>query len=165
MPIFTIGHSSHTLERFLELLELHGVRTVVDVRSHPASRHVPHFGKKPLEAALARRSLGYRYLGAQLGGRPAAPEAYDADGRVRYDRLAAAPRFRQGLEALRALAEGQRVALLCAEEDPLRCHRHHLIAPALLGLGIEVLHIRGNGQLQAATPPGEVQLSLFGDAD
>jgi uncharacterized protein (DUF488 family) len=163
MYVLTIGHSSHSLARFLELLELHGVQTVVDVRSHPASRHVPHFGKQALEAALARRGLGYRYLGAQLGGRPAAPELYDADGRVLYDRLAATPRFRQGLELLVALAGGQRVALLCAEEDPRRCHRHQLIAPALRGLGIEVLHIRGDGELQRAAPPVGVQLSLFTD--
>jgi uncharacterized protein (DUF488 family) len=146
--LFTIGHSNHTLGTLLELLRRHGVETVVDVRSYPRSRHVPHFDGGALRAALAEAGIGYRSLGSELGGRPREREFYDARGRVRYERVAASPAFERGIGRLKRLAAQLCVSLLCSEENPARCHRHLLIGPALEASRVVVGHIRRDGRVQ-----------------
>src|SRR5262245_11231288 len=86
--ILTIGHSNHTMAVFLELLAKHGIEVVVDVRSAPYSRYVPHFNKPSLEEALGQTPIKYLYLGRELGGRPDGREYYDEDGHALYARVA-----------------------------------------------------------------------------
>jgi uncharacterized protein (DUF488 family) len=116
---------------------------VVDVRSQPFSRFNPQFNRGRLSAALAEVGMSYDYLGDELGGRPPEPELYDASGRVKYDELARTARFSRGID--RVLSEPRRAAIMCSEEDPLRCHRRILITPALIERGLAVLHLRGDG--------------------
>ncbi len=143
--LFTIGHSKHPAERFARLLAQHDIELLVDVRSVPYSRFSPHFNKAALESAALESSVDYLYLGAELGGRPQEPEFYDSAGAVRYDVLAATDRFRAGLQRLTDEATARRVAIMCAEEDPAKCHRRRLVGHAMRGF--ELHHIRGDGHV------------------
>lgn len=147
-PAFTIGHSNHTLERFLELLEEQGINVVVDVRSTPASGYSPQFSGEDLARSLRASGPQYLFLGRELGGRPADPALYDAEGHVLYDLVSRSPAFLEGIERLARGIEGYRVAIMCGEEDPTSCHRRRLIGRVLRERGIEVVHIRGDGRTQ-----------------
>lgn len=162
--VLTIGHSNHSLERFLSLLQQHEVEVLADARSQPVSRFSPHFARKALERAVAASSIGYLFMGDALGGRPRARECYDAEGKVDYDRIAAQPFYQRGIEQLLEGIARLRVCVLCAEEDPSRCHRRLLIARTLVQLGVEVRHIRGSGavetedELRARADPRQLSL-------
>lgn len=147
-PVLTIGHSTHEWERFLALLRQHEVTAVADVRSSPYSRFNPQFNREPLEAALKHADIAYVFLGRELGGRASDPECY-VDGRVQYDRVARTPDFRQGIERVERGARDQRIALLCAEKEPLDCHRTLLVARALAERGLTVQHIHADGKLES----------------
>ena len=155
VTIFTIGHSNTNLEHFLGLLMAHDIEVLVDTRTYPASRHVPHFGRRTLEQALNEVGVRYRYLGDKLGGRPRSPEFYDADGKVDYDRIEASDSYQEGIEQLLEAAASGRVCILCSEEDPLRCHRRNLIARTLVRRGVNVQHIRGDGGLESEEEVGQ----------
>ncbi len=129
--VYSIGHSRHPLERFLELLRLHGIDVVVDVRSAPYSRHAPHMSGRNLRGSLAAVGIRYLYLGGELGGRPEEDELYDPEGHVLYGRVASTRFFAAGLERLLDEAGRARVAIMCAEEDPAGCHRRLLVGRAL----------------------------------
>ena len=139
-PILTIGHSRHPLERFLSLLETADVSAVADVRSAPVSRFSPHFNRNALAASLGGRGIAYIFLGTTLGGRPERAEMY-TEGRADYEKLAASPEFRAGLAELIETAKRSRVAVMCAEADPLDCHRCLLVGRALAKAGLDVGHI------------------------
>lgn len=163
--VLTIGHSSHPLERFLELLRQHRVEVLVDARSRPYSRFAPHFSRAPIERAVVGAGLRYLYLGDAIGGQPAARECYDADGKVDYDLVEQQGFYRRGIERLRDGITRFRVCLVCAEEDPSRCHRRLLISRTLVREGVEVHHIRGSGAIEteaelcaAAEPPRQLSL-------
>jgi hypothetical protein len=147
--LLSVGHSHHPLGRLIELLRGAGVTAVADVRSHPFSQRQPQHNRPELEQALAEHDITYLYLGDLLGGRPGRPSLYDEDGRVDYERVRTTPAFRQGLARLGAALEEHRVAMLCAEEDPLDCHRGLMITPALAEQGIAVDHLRGNGWVES----------------
>jgi hypothetical protein len=172
--ILTIGHSNHAIEAFLELLRRHGVEVVVDVRSQPTSTYAPHFDRSSLKRWAAEAGWEYVFLGDELGGRPRGGEFYGADGRVDYARVARSTPFRRGVERLVDLAAHSRVAILCAEEDPLHCHRRRLVGRVLLDRGFGLEHLRGDGRVESETAVAfrsdaarqDSQLSLFnGDED
>jgi len=143
--VYTIGHGRAPFAAVAEVLAGHGVATLVDVRSHPYSRHAPEFSRPVLEALAATSGFGYRWMGDALGGRPDDPGLVAADGVLDEAALRRSPRFRAGLMDLAALASGGAVALLCAEEDPGHCHRARVIAPALEEMGLQVAHLRHDG--------------------
>ena len=147
-PMFTIGHSNHGAEVFLGLLRRHGVEEVVDVRSSPHSRYNPQFNRKALQATLADAGVGYVFMGAELGGRPADPSCYDGEGRVQYDRLAETEAFNAGIRQVIQRAGERRIALTCSEKEPLACHRTLLIARVLTARGVAVAHILADGNLE-----------------
>ena len=154
--LWSIGHSTLHLDRFLQLLEQNAIAVVADVRSQPYSRF-PQFSRDNLEPSLRAAGLGYVFLGRELGGRPAAPDFYDADGHALYWRMAEAEPFAQGLERLLLWARRYRVAMLCSEEDPSACHRRLLVSRVLHDKGVEVLHLRADGRVEseAALRAGE----------
>lgn len=149
--LWTIGHSSHSLERFLALVHAHEIEAIADVRSWPRSRYTPWFDREPLAQALKRAGVSYVFLGAELGGRPDDPLLYDEEGHVRYDALAATDDFRTGLDRLQHGLLKLRVATMCAEEDPQHCHRRLLVARVLYERDLTILHVRGDGTVQAET--------------
>jgi uncharacterized protein (DUF488 family) len=131
---------------------MHQVEVVVDVRSAPYSRWAPQFNQRELKAALNAAGLRYLYMGTELGGRPADPGLYDAEGHARYDLMARTAAFRAGIDRLRRGIGRYRVALLCSEEDPAGCHRRLLVGRVLVNDGVRLLHIRGDGSLQPEDP-------------
>jgi uncharacterized protein (DUF488 family) len=136
--VWTIGHSNTDLDTFIELLETHDIGCVVDVRTAPYSRHVPHFNTKPFRHALEAAGITYVYRGDVLGGR-----IEDADGaRPRtYAEAADDPAFLSGIDQLLERAGEKNTAVMCAEKDPNRCHRRHIIAAYLDEHHVEVRHI------------------------
>ena len=147
-PVFTIGHSNHPLEVFRNLLERHRIEALADVRSAPYSHFNPQFNRKALAAALEERGIRYAYFGSELGGRPDDPACFE-NGRVSYERTARTDRFRNGLRRLIDGMSGRRMAIMCAEKEPLDCHRTLLVGHALDREGIHVRHILANGNLEA----------------
>lgn len=147
-PILTVGHSTHELEHFLALLTAHDVTAVADVRSVPASRFTPQFNRDPLKRALRTAGIRYVFLGRELGARSDDPSCY-VDGQVRYGRLAKTSSFRDGIARLLTGRESQRIAVMCAEQDPLDCHRTVLVARVLADHQASVQHIHGDGHLES----------------
>jgi len=146
--IYTIGHSNHPIDRFVALLQQHGIDAVADVRSTPYSRFNPQYRKERLQAALADAGIRYVFLGEELGARSKDPACYDESGRVSYVRLAATDLFRRGIERLLTGMQNHRIAIMCAEREPLDCHRTILVARDLEKAGVPVTHILKDGTLE-----------------
>jgi uncharacterized protein (DUF488 family) len=147
--VFTIGHSTHPQERFIALLLQLGITALCDVRSKPYSRMNPQFNREELEQALLTHGIAYRFLGRELGARSDDPTCYEG-GRIQYTRLAETELFKHGLKrVLRGMKEDFRIALMCAEKEPLECHRTILVARHLAALGIHVEHILADGRLES----------------
>jgi len=168
--IYTIGHSNHALEKFLSLVKSNGIRTIVDIRSRPYSRFAIQFNKAAVESALQVEGIRYLYMGDKLGGRPEDKRFYDEDGKVVYDRISETPEFHEGIELALQTAEGCPTSLMCSEEDPLKCHRFHLVSGFFEKKGAKVIHIRGDGRLQSSADfihekeserKDQIQLKLF----
>ena len=154
-PIFTIGHSTHPLEQFIDLLRAHGVTLVADVRTVPRSRHNPQFNRDTLPEALAAAGIGYRHLPGLGGLRRTSPDSRNTGWRNSSFRGFAdymqTAEFPAGLDELLSLAQQWRVAIMCAEAVPWRCHRS-LIADALFARGVGVEHIISAGPAQPHRP-------------
>ena len=147
--VFTIGHSTHPQELFIDLLRRHGITALCDVRSSPFSRVNPQFNLDVLKKVLPERGTRYLFLGKELGARSDDPACYEG-GKVQYDRLARTDLFQQGLARIQdGMSKGFRIALMCAEKEPLECHRTILVARHLAALGIDVQHIDENGNLES----------------
>lgn len=159
--ILTIGHSTHSLEAFVALLRRHGVTVLADVRSAPFSRFNPQFNKDALGRDLKPCGIKYVFLGRELGARSDDRSCYE-NARVKYARLARTDRFRQGIERVLRGTQAHRIALMCAEREPLECHRTLLVARALDEQGISVAHILGNGVLESHRDAMERLLDVTG---
>ncbi len=156
--VLTIGHSNHPWTLFRDVLREHGVQRLVDVRSAPYSRFAPQFNREALAAELEAVGIAYGYAGDYLGGRPTDPTCYFnrslPEGKanylelVDYREVAQREWFKRGLDRVVERARESTTAILCSEEDPARCHRHHLIARELRQRGVEVRHIRAEAPLE-----------------
>ena len=142
--LFTIGHSTHSLDEFTALLNRHCINAVGDVRSHPYSRYNPQYNREKLKGALESRGVAYVYLGGELGARSDNPAHYEK-GKVRYDLLAQDARFISGLKRVRRGLAEYRLALMCAEKDAAFCHRGILICRRLRASGLDIKHILADG--------------------
>ena len=148
--VFSIGHSDHTAEAFVALLARHGVSAVADVRAAPYSRHHPQFSKAALIATLRAAGLAYVYLGEQLGGLHSARVRGQMRGSG-YAAMAATEAFQEGVVRVGQGRERHRIAMMCAERDPIDCHRALLVGRALAGLGVKVEHILADGATESHT--------------
>lgn len=146
--LYTIGHSNHRIDAFIDLLQQYDVNAVGDVRSHPYSRYAPQFSRDALKTALTEAGITYVFLGKELGARSPNPACYQ-HGKVQYDRLALEPSFTDGLQRIRRGMDRFCLALMCAEKDPLDCHRALLVARKLYEAGIAVSHIRADESLES----------------
>jgi len=149
------------LEHFVALLKMHGVSAVADVRSAPYSRFTPDFNRERLSKTLEARGLKYLFFGEELGGRPKDASCY-CDGRVDYVRMATKDWFNRGLERLIHNSEEDQVALLCAEQDPVACHRMLLVSRVLAERDVEISHIHSSGVLEAHSSAETRLLRLAG---
>ncbi len=145
--LYTIGHSTHTVQRLIELLSMHTISAVADVRSSPYSRFNPQFNRETLQHALREAEIEYVFLGKELGARSIDSSCY-IDGQVQYDLVAESTIFRSGLDRLRKGMDTFRIALLCAEKDPIACHRMILVCRNIRCDGITIQHIREDGSLE-----------------
>lgn len=174
LTLYTIGHSNLSQEDFLAHLRQHNITVLVDVRSAPFSRYVPHFNKNALETYLKENGLDYRYAGEYLGGRPKDESVYrnetvpDEETKreqflklVDYVAIMKTDWYQKGINRLleimtEARANNGNLAIMCSEGDPLDCHRHHLIARSLLDpavkvtdVNVKVQHIVKEGNIEA----------------
>jgi uncharacterized protein (DUF488 family) len=143
--LFTIGHSAMESDAFLKLLQQFEILLLIDVRSRPRSQRFPQFDQIELEGTLRRAGIRYLFLGEELGGRPEDPKGYRSDGLVNYRALRKSRTFAAGMKRVLAELESSDLALLCAEEDPLSCHRFLMICPELAAMEIAPVHIRKGG--------------------
>ena len=163
-PVFTVGHSTHPIEAFLALLTQHGVTALADVRSTPYSRTNPQFNQETLERHLKEHGIKYVFLGAELGARSNDLTCYE-HGRVQYARLARTDLFRAGIDRVIRGTNEYRIALMCAEKEPLDCHRTILVARTLSDLGVVVQHILADGRLESHDATMERLLRVVGLPD
>lgn len=145
--IYTIGHSTHPIDKLIELLKQQSITAISDVRSRPYSRINPQFNREPLKQALRDENIQYVFLGDALGARSEDKRCY-RNGQVQYDLLAETELFKRGIERVKEGARMYRVALMCAEKEPLECHRTILIARKLAEEGISIRHILGDGRVE-----------------
>jgi uncharacterized protein (DUF488 family) len=145
--ILTVGHSTHTIEHFLSLLHSNGVTAIADVRSSPYSRHTPQYNREELKAALRDTGISYAFLGDALGARSDDPAHYDGN-RVQYARVAESAKFGDGIDRVLAGAKTHRIALMCAEKDPLTCHRTILVSRRLIERGADIAHVTATGAIE-----------------
>ena len=146
--LFTIGHSSHSLDRFLGLLDSHSVTVVSDVRSTPYSRRNPQFNREALSAELESRGITYVFLGKELGARSNDPACY-VDGQARYELIAKTDQFQEGVNRVIRGSAKHRIAIMCAEADPITCHRTVLVCRSLSAAQLDITHIHSSGRLES----------------
>jgi len=160
-PVFTIGHSLLTGVRFIELLKAHEIQFVLDVRTSPFSRRAPQFNRHQLSDTLLAAGLNYSFAGRSLGGRPADLAQYEG-GRASYDRMAATTSFQAAIRRIATAAKTSTVAMMCAESDPIECHRFLLIGRALQTNGLQIQHILSNGTVESHSHAEERMLARVG---
>jgi len=140
---YTIGHAKYPLDVFLYFLGCFGINCVVDVRSVPYSRSNPQYNRENLQDALHGHHIEYKSRGDRLGGRYTSPNLLFPDGTVNYKKVSELPAFQEGIvELISLLQRGKRIALMCSEKEPARCHRFALVARHLQKRGVVVEHIR-----------------------
>jgi uncharacterized protein (DUF488 family) len=145
--LFTVGHSTQSLDSFIALLMIHHIEVIADVRSSPYSGRFPHFSREALQQSLKVAGVRYVFLGRELGARREEPECY-IDGQAAYDRIAQLPAFDEGIKRVLSGARNFRVALMCAEHDPLTCHRTILVCREIKQHGVLIHHIGRTGRLE-----------------
>lgn len=145
--LYTIGHSTHPMDRFLHLISMHSISEVLDVRSIPYSRYSPQFNLETLKRILEQQGIPYIFEGTRLGARSRNPEHY-INSKVQYARVASSQEFQEGLASIREEMSKARIAIMCAEKDPLRCHRAILITRHLRDNNIDIHHIREDGMIE-----------------
>jgi len=147
-PVYTIGHSNIPIENLIFLLEKNDIQILVDVRSVPYSKYFSQANKENLDNSLKTKGIKYLYMGELLGGRPKDIEIQDEYGEIDYSILKEQYNFKKGIERILKGAKDYKLCLLCSEEDPAKCHRGMLISKELFKIGIEIRHIRHNGQIE-----------------
>jgi uncharacterized protein (DUF488 family) len=145
--IYTVGHSTQSIAAFIAVLQNQKVNVVADVRSRPHSTRFPHFSVEPLQASLKAAGIRYVFLGRELGARRDEKECY-VSGQAKYARIAQLPIFARGIDRLLTGAKKYRVALMCAEQDPLTCHRTILVCHELKKHGVSIRHICRDGTVE-----------------
>ena len=151
-PLWTIGHSNHSAEKFLNLLSRNGIACVVDVRSIPYSRRNPQFNKDKMSQNLSSRNIAYVWEGEALGGKrnfSENPEFFGSDRRIDWKKVRRDESFILAMERLRTQVGKEPTAVLCAEENLRNCHRLHLVSAAWTeSCGENISHIRGDGRVE-----------------
>ena len=145
--LYTIGHTTHTAQNMMNLLRLHGITAIADVRSSPYSRMNPQFNRDSFSDLLKTCKIAYVFLGRELGARSTDRSCY-SQGKVQYDLLARTHLFQAGLDRVIHGMKTHRVALLCAEKDPLTCHRAILVCRHLVTRGVVVRHVLEDGRIE-----------------
>jgi uncharacterized protein (DUF488 family) len=147
IKIYTIGHSNHEIQTFINLLIMAKINMIVDVRSAPFSKMYPHFNRDTLEMVLKENKIGYLFLGDQIGGRSRNRSDYE-NGQVVYSRLAAKDEYQATIKRVLDGSAKFQIALMCSEKEPLDCHRTLLVSQSLSDKGVEIVHIHADGKIE-----------------
>ncbi len=146
--VFTVGHSTHDIGHFIELLNEHHINCLIDVRSSPYSRIAPQYNKDTLSSTLKNNEILYVHFEKEFGARHTKPSLLDEEGKVDFDKVRASDEFKQGVQRLgKALELGYTVTLMCSEANPFDCHRFAMISYQLVKEGLQVQHILPDGKL------------------
>jgi len=165
ITIYTIGHSNHDIEKFIQLLEMHEIDMLVDVRSAPSSKYATQYDQKSLKDSLKDTSIQYKYMGKSLGGRPKDKDVLSSEGKIVRENIEQKDWYKQGIQELIEMSKKHgKVAFMCSEEDPTHCHRGYVVSNTLIEMGIKVLHIRGTGDAQELgllnSPTDQMEIQL-----
>jgi len=158
--IYTIGYSSFTLRTFISVLKKYSITAVVDVRSQPYSQHKPEFNRETLKGELAKNKIAYVFLGEECGARITNPKCY-INGKVSYALASQTSTFNAGLERIQKGMENFKIVLMCAEKDPITCHRTILVCRNLKAKDLVINHILSNGALEKHCDAEQRLLRLF----
>lgn len=158
--IFTIGYSSFSLAEFQNTLKKHKITAIGDVRSLPYSQFKPEFNRENLEEELSKNDITYVFLGEECGARVAEPGCY-TEGKVNFKLVAEHPLFKEGLARIKKGLKQFNIALMCAEKDPITCHRTILICRNLLPAKIAIKHILGDGRVELHSASEQRLMRLF----
>ena len=160
--IFTIGHSTHTIDYFIKRINQHNISLVCDVRSQPYSRYNSHFNKENIKKALLENEIEYLFLGKELGGRSTNTSCYNNKGQLQYHLLSQELLFKKGLEKVIEKIQIHNIALMCSEAEPLQCHRTILVCRQLYQTKnvskVKIQHIMSDGSTQSHT---EIESTLI----
>jgi len=158
--IYSVGHSTHTVQDFIKLLKSRGITAIADVRSAPYSRFQPQFNREVLTKSLKEFGIEYVFVGDSIGGRSSNEDDYE-NGRVVYGRLKKIDNFESGLERVVLGSEKYQLALMCSEKEPIECHRTLLVGQTLFERGIPITHIHGDGTLEKHEDAIQRLLKIF----
>jgi len=145
--IFTIGYAPHTLDSFFDALEKYKINVIADVRSSPYSKFKSDFNQNVLDIFLKKKRIRYVFFGDVWGARVDDSACY-VNGKVDFNLVAESPNFKEGMQRIMKGVETFRIAIMCAEKDPLTCHRTILIARHIQLSGMGVKHILADGNLE-----------------
>lgn len=159
--VLTIGHSTHDISTFVNMLRQHEITAVADVRSTPMSRFTPQFNQKAVKDSLRNAGIRYVFLGKELGARTENAACY-INGQVQYDRLARTVEFASGIERLLKGTRTERIAIMCSEGEPLDCHRTVLVARTLADRNVPIGHIHGDGLIETHAMAMRRLMAKFG---
>lgn len=159
ITVYTIGHSNLELERFIQILKNFNISLIFDVRSQPFSKRYPHFNKNELSSALKEAGISYQYKGNELGGRPK-NLSYYINGIVDYERLNSDKEYLKAIKELISFASKIKVAIMCSEKDPIKCHRALLIGRSLKERGVNVIHILSDKETETQV---DIEKHLIGE--
>lgn len=148
--IYTIGHSNHSIDYFIEVLKKYGIETIVEVRSIPRSKYSPHFNKPNLIYSLSKQNIKYIDMGDRLGGRPSDQSVLTIENKIDLDKIEKTKWYQDAISRLIDISRESTTVIMCSEEDPDKCHRGYIITNTLLRHGEEVIHIRGDKTCQKA---------------
>lgn len=158
--IYTIGYAPHTIDSFINSLQVHNITAVADVRSSPYSQFKSEFNREKLKECLLSNGIAYVFLGDNCGARVEDSNCY-VNGKVDYDLVAKSRNFLEGLTRIKKGMEQFCLALMCAEKDPITCHRTILICRNIQSDNIEVKHILSNGEVENHKDTEKRLLKLF----
>jgi uncharacterized protein (DUF488 family) len=154
--IYTVGHSTHPIEVFLDLLKAYSINCLIDVRSVAASSYNPQYNKEPLTNFLKENGITYLHFAEEFGARHTDPDLLDDEGKVNFELVRKSWNFKQGVERLwQGIDKGFTIALMCSESEPFDCHRFSMVSIALEKDGFDVKHIlkdktlKTNAQLES----------------
>lgn len=170
--LYTIGHSQHDVEYFIDMLRKYDINYVLDVRSTPYSQFAENYNRENIRAILKKAGIEYSFMGSYFGARPENRTLYSKDGYLDFEKARNSVKFQNGVNnVIKGIGEGNNITLMCTEKDPIECHRAIMVARTFFERGVDVQHILADSSLQSHDVlnqrlinmyfPDRYQMSLF----
>jgi uncharacterized protein (DUF488 family) len=157
--IYTVGHSTHKIDYFLDLLREYSINCLIDIRSVAASSYNPQYNKEPFSNFLKNNGITYLHFPDEFGARHSDPDLLDDEGKVSFEKIQKSWNFKNGIERLlQGIDKGYIITLMCSESEPYECHRFAMVSVALEKDGFRVMHILKDKTLKSNT---ELEIQLL----